>query len=307
MNREHRPIATCVTAGSPSGMAEDLNITGCIDLYATTRRWAPKTRRGQRYALQHFAATCGVDRFDQLDADAVTAWWSTLTTLCASTARARRSTVKNFLSWARHTGRIDGDPMAVIPIPREPRRVPVTIAADDIDRLWRVLPDVRAHAIAELMLTIGLRCCDVARLEVHDVDLDRLTIAITGKGGHRDLLPLPRSAADAIRAYLRQHPAPAGPLIRDGRWHRHPLTAQWLSDLFRAWMSDAGLKVRPYDGHGAHALRRTCATTLLDRGATVRQVQAVLRHESLQSTARYLRMSECEELRPVVELGQRAA
>ena len=280
-------------------------ITRGIELYAETRRWAPKTGRGQRYALTHFAETCGVDYMADIDADAVTRWWSTLDRLCASTARARRSTVKNFLSWARHTGRLEGDPMAVIPIPREPRRVPVVVSDDRLDMLFKALPDTRAVAIAELMLTIGLRCVDVSRLQVHDVDLGRMTVAITGKGGHRDVLPLPTSAAKAVEAYMRQHPAPAGPLIRDGRWHRHPVSAQRISDLFRVWMTDAGIKTRAYDGHNAHALRRTCATTLLDNGATVRQVQAVLRHESLQSTARYLRMSECEELRPIVELTQR--
>lgn len=292
-------------AAAPVNTVRSLVMEGlqeAMQEYIRTRRWALATARLNRYTLVGFVTAVGPDLPpSELDHRAVARWWATQSHVCASTARTRRSTVAGFVSWLRHVGALTGDPLAGIPVPREPRRVPVTLTPDDVRALLRALPDDRAHCIAMLMLGIGLRCVDVARLQVADLDLTRRLITVHGKGGHVDVLPLPAETARSVARYLRRHPAPAGPLIRDARWHRHPVTAQRISELFAAWCREAGVKQHRHDGRGAHALRRTCATDLLDRGANVRQVQAVLRHASLSTTQRYLRAAEAEELRPVVE------
>ena len=179
--------------------------------------------------------------------------------------------------------------------------MPATLTDEDMRHLLRVVPDDRGHAIVCLMYWLGLRCVDVHNLAVGDVDFRRKMIVIHGKGGHEDALPLPDAVADAVRRYLRRNPAPAGPLFRTYLSPPRPLSAQHISEMVGAWMLEAGLKTGRYDGIGAHALRRTCATDLLDRGANLRQVQAVMRHESLASTQRYLRRAEAEELRSIVE------
>lgn len=74
-----------------------------------------------------------------------------------------------------------------------------------------------------------------------------------------------------------------------------------MSELVGRWLVDAGLKTGRYDGVGAHCLRRTCATRLLSDGAKITSVQQVLRHQSIQTTSRYLRRCDVEELRDVVE------
>lgn len=66
-------------------------------------------------------------------------------------------------------------------------------------------------------------------------------------------------------------------------------------------MRDAGIKAGPRDGISGHALRRTCATDLLDGGAHIRQVQEVLGHASIQQTEKYLRRADAMELRPVMD------
>ena len=235
-----------------------------------------------------------------IDHDDCARWWATRQHLAASSARSRRSTVANFLSWCRHTGLLERDPLAGIPIPREPRRMPAVLSDDDVSALLKVVPDERGAAIVLLMLRLGLRCIDVSNLQVADVDLRNLTITVHGKGGHADLLPLPAECATAIRRYLARHRAPAGPLFRTYSTPSRPMSAQHISESVGAWLREAGIKQGRHDGIGAHALRRTCATELLQRG-TIRQVQAVLRHASLTSTERYLRRSEAEELRTLVD------
>lgn len=276
-------------------------VGGAVDNYIATRRWAAGTRKHATYTLTGFAQSVGVDRpVDTIDHDDCARWWATRAHLAASSARSRRSTVANFLAWCRHVGLLERDPLAGIPIPREPRRMPAVLSPGDVEQLLRVVPDDRSDAIVRLMLRLGLRCVDVANLQVHDVDLRGLTITIHGKGGHVDLLPLPSECAKSIGRYLSRNPAPAGPLFRTYSSPSRGLSAQHISECVGAWLSEAGVKRGRHDGIGAHALRRTCATELLQRG-NIRQVQAVLRHASLTSTERYLRRSEAEELRSLVD------
>lgn len=295
-------VPRCVSSGKFLELAAMSATVGeAVDGYIATRRWAAGTLKHSTYTLRGFAEVVGVDRsVRDVDHQSCADWWATKVHLAPSSARARRSTVANFLSWCRHTGLLEGDPLAGIPVPREPRRMPATLSETDVAELRRVLPDYRAAAIVELMLRLGLRCVDVSNLQVHDVDLRGLTITVTGKGQHVDLLPLPSACADAVERHLRRHPTPAGPLFRTYTTPARPMSAQCISEMVGGWLRDAGLKHSRHDGIGAHALRRTCATELLQRG-TIRQVQAVLRHASLSSTERYLRRSDAEELRGLVE------
>jgi site-specific recombinase XerD len=294
--------ATCVSfRDSLNHSPMSTTVGEAVERYVSTRRWAAGTTKHSTYTLGQFAEVVGVDRsIHYVDHEDCARWWATRQHLAASSARSRRSTVANFLSWCRHTGLLEGDPLAGIPVPREPRRMPATLTDDDVAALRHVLPDYRAEAIVELMLRLGLRCVDVSNLQTHDVDTRGGVITITGKGGHVDLLPLPRACGTAVSKYLARCPAPAGPLFRTYTSPSRAMTPQCISEMVGGWLRDAGLKRDRFDGIGAHALRRTCATELLQRG-NIRQVQAVLRHASLTSTERYLRRSEGEELRGLVD------
>lgn len=269
--------------------------------YTVTRRWSTGTLKHATYTLRGFTIETGNPPLRELSHDHVAVWWATRSHLAPSTARSRRSTISNFLRWARHTDLMTVDPMAGIPIPREPRRMPATLTDDDMRDLLRAVPDERGFAIVSLMYWIGLRCVDVANLQVHDLDLRRGVVTIHGKGGNEDVLPLPRAVSVSIRRYLTVNPTPAGSLFRTYSTPARPMSAQHISESVGGWLRDAGIKRARYDGIGAHALRRTCATDLLDRGANLRQVQAVMRHESLGSTQRYLRRAEAEDLRGILE------
>jgi site-specific recombinase XerD len=264
------------------------------------RRTAP-SRKAATYGLARFAQATGDPDTADLTGEHVDVWWRSIAHLAPGTLRQNHSLVRCFLAWLRACGHLDGDPIAAIAAPREPRRVPQTIPPADVDAMRHACTNMRDRAVIELAWGIGLRCVEVSRLQVGDVDWrDRLVI-VRGKGGNNDVLPLPERVGWVLDAYLSEHPATAGPLVRDLRWHRHPLSAAWVSQLVARIATDAGVKRGAYDGRGAHGLRRTCATELLDSGANIRQVQAVLRHASLSSTERYLRRSTAQELRGVME------
>lgn len=292
------PPHRLLTIGSPS--SQPMMVGDCIEDFVKAHRRTTGSQRAATYALRRFARESGNPRCADLSGEHVLAWWSSLADLAPSSLRMKHSIVSCFIAWLRRRGLVCGDPMAVIPKPREPRRQPRVFAPAEVDHLMTQL-DTRQRAIVALMYGVGLRCCEVAALQVDDIDWSSTTISVVGKGGHEDVLPMSRWVADHLRRYLVDSPATAGPLIRDGRWHRRAITPQRVSELMAEAIRGAGLKRHPHDGRGAHALRRTCATEMLSSGASITEVQAVLRHQSLRSTQHYLGRPDAERLRAAVE------
>jgi site-specific recombinase XerD len=132
-----------------------------------------------------------------------------------------------------------------------------------------------------------LDLCEVATLQLADLDFIDHTARVVGKGGHERLLPLSEETWTVLERYLDEQPLTAGPLIRSYRTHGG-LRADTISGLVGEWMSAAGIKHRPRDGISAHALRHSAATDMLRSGAHLRDVQAALGHASLSTTQRYL-------------------
>lgn len=237
------------------------------------------TARNDRCALRQFAAA---------DADG-NAWAASLDGLAPATRRRRFSTVKLFCRWAVHAGHLDADPLVGLRPPRQPRAVPRALAADDVGLLIVACPDARARLIVVWMVQLGLRCIEMSRIELGDIDRGQRLVRVRGKGGHERILPLVDEAVDALVTYLAEEPpAGAGPLLRSRIAPHRGLDADTISGLVAEWMWDAGIKRRRRDGVSAHALRHTAATDMLRAGAHLRDVQAALGHAHLVTTEVYL-------------------
>ena len=246
------------------------------------------TARAHRGRLNRFAETVGpqLDVAD-LDSAAVLAWQETVGARRPATRRAYTSSVRGFAAWAIDEGLLDTDPTRRLARVREPRRAPRALSDGQLARLELVLPNVRAVAIVALMSRLGLRCCEVARLDLADWDRDSGVILVRGKGDNERLLPVP---AD-VDVILSRHVGPrsGGPVIG--------LTAHLISRMVGEWITAAGIKTAARDGVSAHALRHTAASNLLDSCHDVRTVQMFLGHTSLATTERYLRRPGLDAIR----------
>jgi integrase/recombinase XerD len=148
----------------------------------------------------------------------------------------------------------------------------------------------RDFAIVVLMGRLGLRCGEVARLALEDIDWRAGELLIYGKGRRNDRLPLPVDVGAALAAYLRRD-RPPGVSVR----------AVFVTTLapYRAMGSGAVSRVvfRASERAGlgpltAHRLRHTAATEMLRAGAGLPEVGQVLRHRSLLSTAIYAKVDD---------------
>jgi site-specific recombinase XerD len=163
--------------------------------------------------------------------------------------------------------------------PRRPRRLPDAPKSSEIDALLELVDGdsplaLRNRALLELVYSGGLRSAEAVGLDLGDVDFERESIHVRGKGGKERAVPLGEEAAHQLTRYLR-----------DGR----PALARTAVDAL--FLSARGRRldtstVRRLVRH-PHRLRHAFATHLLEGGADLRTIQELLGHASLSTTQIY--------------------
>lgn len=212
----------------------------------------------------------------------------------ASTRCTTLGIIRPFLDWCGRRGHIAPGCAAELGNPRRPDPLPRALSVDQVARLLRAVPDRRGRLIVLLEFQCGLRRAEVARLDVGDVNVAEGSALVHGKGRVQRVVYLSADTLDAHRLWMVERGPGPGALISA---YDHPgrrLTPTWVGMMVSRWMSDAGLKTAPRDGVSGHALRHSCATTMLRNGQNVRVVQRAMGHRSLQTTARYLRADDDE-------------
>jgi site-specific recombinase XerD len=271
------------------GMTVEVACDAYLDERVRRHELGAQTARNVRSALRQFAATVEGREVSTLSGDDVGAWLESMHGLAAATRRSRFSYLRMFCGWLVRHDLVGRDPTLEIRAPRQPRSVPRALPAESVAATLEVAPDARGRLIVTLMVQQGLRCCEVERLEIGDLDRRNAMMRVHGKGGHERILPILAETEQALDEYLVEHPATAGPLVRSYREPSRALRADTLSGLVSAWMAAApGVKRARRDGVSAHALRHTTATDMLRAGAHLRDVQYALGHAHLSTTEIYL-------------------
>ena len=175
---------------------------------------------------------------------------------------------------------------------RRGRRLPKALGMDQVTRLLdmpagRVLEDSRDSVMVEVLYATGLRVSELVRLQVAELNLDVGFVVMTGKGNKQRLVPIGEIAAQKLRRYLvhtrplllKQRSSPYVFITRRGA----AMTRQGFWKLLRSRARRAGLAGMP----SPHMLRHSFATHLLERGADLRSVQAMLGHANIATTQIY--------------------
>ncbi|WP_309068656.1 tyrosine recombinase [Microbacterium sp.] len=268
------------------------------------RRLSPATVRAYRNDLRGLAEVTGDIELADIDLEHLREWlWhATKRGDERSTVARRTSSARTFFRWAHEEDLVPVDPSLRLVAPKRGRSLPHVATADALrevlDRLEQRAQDgdpvaLRDHAVLEVLYGSGIRVSELCGLDVDDLDLDRGTVRVLGKGAKERVVPFGAPANRALGAYLtRARPALAargsgpGPAlflgIRGGR-----MGARAVYDLVTR-------EVGPTLGSsavGPHTLRHSAATHLLDGGADLRAVQELLGHASLGTTQIYTHVS----------------
>ena len=232
-------------------------------------------------------------------------WQATQRGDARSTIARRTAAARGFFAWAAEQGIVASDPSLRLVAPKRGRTLPKVATADALAgcstssaaRQPRGDPlALRDHAMLELLYGAALRVSELCGLDLDDLDRDRRTVRVLGKGSKERVVPF--GAAGAARARGLPRPRPPGARrarataaarriarcssgARGGASARAPRTTSWPARSAR----------RSARAVGPHALRHSAATHLLDGGADLRAVQEILGHASLGTTQIYTHVS----------------
>ena len=274
-------------------------------------------------ALRDFAVTRDIRTTDAVTLETLREWlWAGSQSGLSKATLARRSaTSKSFSVWLKRTGLVREDFAARLKAPRPEQTLPRVITKAQIDELLSSLQEqasthdplaLRNLAIVELLYASALRVSELTGLNPEDLDLDRLTVRVCGKGSKERVVPFCVPAHNAIIDYLRNaRPTLARHATETmGEQPRTPTQAKVRSEPRTARALFIGaqggrlgtravyeliakllIELPGAGPSGPHTLRHTAATHLLDGGADLRAVQELLGHASLGTTQIYTHVS----------------
>jgi integrase/recombinase XerD len=218
--------------------------------------------------------------------------------------------VRSFHRFCVDEGLLAVDPSEQVGAPRVPQGIPKALTEPQVESLLEaVIGDtaraLRDRAIVESLYATGVRISELVGLDRRDLDLEDGLLRVLGKGNKERIVPVGRSARDALTVYLargrpdliradRRSRADAEAVFLNARGGR--LSRQSCWKIVRATGERAGLGGRL----SPHVLRHSCATHMLEHGADIRVVQELLGHASLSTTQVYTKVSP-ERLRAVYE------
>jgi integrase/recombinase XerD len=189
----------------------------------------------------------------------------------------------------------------LVEIRRKRRRIGAVLSVAEV-KLLLAQPDrtrpagIRNRAIIQVLYATGIRSGELLSLSLYDVDLKAGELHVrAGKGGKGRVVPLGKRAAGDLTPYLRQ--------VRPAHVREHPdqralfvnqfgrrLSRVSVQGFLRTYRLAAGI-AKPVS---PHTFRRTCATHLLQRGADIRHIQALLGHQRLSTTQAYTQVVPME-------------
>ncbi|MCC3275064.1 tyrosine recombinase XerC [Arthrobacter sp. zg-Y20] len=252
--------------------------------------------------LLDYALASGAGKLQDLDLGILRGWLGELSASgqARATLARRAATVRSFANWALREELISENPALRLKAPKKEKTLPGVLRTGQLDELFASLKaaaaegepvSLRDRAMVELLYATGIRVGELSGLDVDDLDPDRRTLTVIGKGNKERTVPYGLPAALAVDDWLRRgRPALAGadsgPALFLGKRGRRVDQRQVRSVV--AVLLDA---LPDTSATGPHALRHSAATHLLDGGADLRAVQEILGHSSLATTQLYTHVS----------------
>ena len=261
---------------------------------AIERNGSPRTLKAYRQALTAFRAenktpwkTCTVNDFRD--------YLFVITKLgqARSYMRLQFSALRTFYQFLAARKGLRCNPLREVQLPKIDKKLPLVLTRQQIEELlaaparvaknraapgWMPLRDV---AIMELFYSSGLRLSELAALDVADVDLYTESVRVFGKGRKERICPVGLPALEAISRYRAAANVHSGPLFINKGRRRMSTRSIWL--ILKRYLRHTSIPI----SISPHKLRHSFATHMLDRGADLRSVQALLGHASLSTTQIY--------------------
>ena len=224
------------------------------------------------------------------DAEALGTLGAQWSALARATVARKAAALRRFYAFLAEEGFRTDDPSAALPRPTAARPLPRILSHSDVDALLAVVARAvvggtplgfRLAALVELLYGSGLRATELVSLPRNAVRAGQPFVILSGKGGRERLVPISGAAEAAVLRWRAHVPVQSHWLFPSGSRH---LTRVRLFQIVREAAAHAGI---PPDRISPHVLRHAFATHLLEGGADLRTLQALLGHSDIATTQIY--------------------
>lgn len=293
------------TSASPpvaaaAALAEDPLVQDFLRFMEVERSASPLTLRNYQHALAIFRQTMpAVTHWLEVTPDHFRDYLFLLAKqkLGTSTIRLRMAALRSFYGFLVKRRGLPVSPLAAVRLPKLEKKLPIVLTERQMEDLlqapaahaktqqavdWAAARDT---AILEVFYSTGLRRAELASLTVEAIDPYNDTVRVKGKGGKERICPLGEYAVEAIQRYRQLAGVHSGPLFLNKS--RRPLSMRSINNILKQRLAQSGVPVPATP----HKLRHSFATHMLDHGADLRAVQALLGHASLSTTQIYTQVS----------------
>ena len=209
--------------------------------------------------------------------------------LSGTSLQRQLSSIRTLFNFLCRHGRADSNPAQGVPAPRAAKRLPATLSVDQLESLLAFPGDdalaCRDRAVMELFYGCGLRLSELTGLNLGDIDWQRATLLVTGKGRKQRHVPFGSKAETALKQWLQHrrtladHDEKALFISRNGKRISNSSIQQRLKK--RALQQGVGIALHP------HMLRHSFASHILESSNDLRAVQELLGHANLSTTQIY--------------------
>lgn len=202
------------------------------------------------------------------------------------------SGVRQFYRFLVVDGYLEVDPTELLESPKQPDHLPEVLSTAEVDLLEQAIDlskweGHRNRAIIEVLFSCGLRVSELTNLKLSNLYIEEQYIRVMGKGSKERLVPISPRALDELnywfadRNVMKIKPGEEDYVFLNR--HGHHLTRTMILIMIKRYAVEAGIKktISP------HTLRHSFATSLLEGGADLRAIQAMLGHESIGTTEIY--------------------
>lgn len=199
------------------------------------------------------------------------------------TLEGTRSVFSSYFGWLHKEGLISQNPCANFSPIKCQKKVKVAYTAVELEELKCACGNLRDKAIMCFLLSTGCRISEVTRLNISDVSLEKRECVVLGKGNKQRTVYLDDVTAALLRLYWATERNDKSPALFTGRGTSR-ITPGGIRAMLKRLQRDAHLEsvVHP------HKFRRTLATTLIHHGMPIQEVAAILGHDKLDTTMKYV-------------------
>ena len=205
--------------------------------------------------------------------------------------------MRGFFKYLQKNNIIDENPALNLEVPKMPKELPVHLNLFEAKKLLESIDGKnfsRNYCIITLFLNCGMRLSELAGMDIGDIDFDRESVIVRGKGNKERRLHLNAMCIDAIQEYMKDRYSETHIkggaekslfLSRNG----NRLSNRMIQTMIKTFIEKSGLDPEKYS---THKLRHTAATLMYQNGVDVRVLQAVLGHANLGTTQIYTHIGD---------------